>query len=182
MHRPPLRLVGGEQAGAAPALQRGRKLPAQIDGVADAHVHAEAAERRMQVAGVAGQEHAAVGVAVGDQAVRDPGIGADDLDVQVAKPGAAADQVGRVDARRVDVVGQLGRHEEPQAVLVHRAEQRGHVGVHHPIHDGRAVQLPRREVGRAEDDAVVAQTPLSPAIRAPIASRTKLRAPSAPTR
>ncbi len=72
VHGPALRLVGGEQRRPPQPCSVGGQLPAEIDRVADAHVHAEAAERRMQVAGVAGQEHAALGVAVGDQAARRP--------------------------------------------------------------------------------------------------------------
>ena len=56
-HRPPLGLVGGEQRRPAPALDRGFELPAEVDRVADAGVHAEAAGRRHQVRRVAGDEN-----------------------------------------------------------------------------------------------------------------------------
>src|SRR5690606_3261243 len=50
--RPALQLVAFEQLRAAPALQRRGELPTEIDAVADAEIHAMAAERRVQMAGV----------------------------------------------------------------------------------------------------------------------------------
>src|SRR5690349_19673151 len=41
--RPPLNLVRVEEADAAPALEHGGELPREVDRVADAGVHAEAA-------------------------------------------------------------------------------------------------------------------------------------------
>ena len=70
--RPPLGLVGREQARPAPALQGAGELPAEVDGVADAGVHAEPAGRDHQMHGVAGEQHAAFGEAVGDQQVLPP--------------------------------------------------------------------------------------------------------------
>src|SRR5277367_5524141 len=68
MHRTALLLVRREQAVAAPALQDARELPAEIDAVGNAEIHAVAAKWRMQMTGVAGEKHAAVAVTVGDQA------------------------------------------------------------------------------------------------------------------
>src|SRR4029450_7769277 len=62
--RAALRFVGGEQAGAGDALERRGDLPAEIDGIADAGVHAVAAGRDVLVRGVAGQEDAAALVAL----------------------------------------------------------------------------------------------------------------------
>ncbi len=61
--RPALDGVGIEQAVAAPAVEHGVELPGQIDRVADAGIHAEAAGRRHHVRGVAGDEDAAVAIA-----------------------------------------------------------------------------------------------------------------------
>ena len=45
----------GEQGWWATAVQHGGKLPAEVTGVADAGVHAEAAGRHVLMGGVAGQ-------------------------------------------------------------------------------------------------------------------------------
>ena len=94
-------------------------------------------------------------VAVGDQAARQPWVTTDDLDRKVRQAGACADHVGGIDARRIDVAGQLGRHEEPQPIHIHRAKQGGHVRVDQPVHDRLTVQVAPGQVGRAEDDAVI---------------------------
>src|SRR5271156_4730843 len=62
MHRPALGLVRFKEAVAAPAMQHRGKLPAEIDAVADAEIHAIAAKRRMQMAGVAGEKYAVFAV------------------------------------------------------------------------------------------------------------------------
>ncbi len=66
-----LDLVGGEQLRSAPSLEHCGELPGEIDGIADAHVHAEAAEGRMEMAGVAGNKHPAIEIVRGQhQALR----------------------------------------------------------------------------------------------------------------
>lgn len=136
MDRPALPLIGGEELGAAPAAERCGELPAEIDGVADPHIHAEAAEGRVQVAGIAREERAAAAVAIGDEALRDPGVGRDDLEIEITEPGATPYQVLRIETGEVNAVGEPGRHEVPKAVLIHGPQQRRHLIVHHPIHDG----------------------------------------------
>ncbi len=64
-----LELVGREQVRAAPAAQAAGELPREIDRIADAHVHAEAPGGDHQVRRVAGEEHAALAVAFGEQQV-----------------------------------------------------------------------------------------------------------------
>ena len=150
MHRPTFRLIAREQPGPAPALQHGRHLPPEIDRVADAHVHPEAAERRVQVAGIARQEHAPLAVAFGDQPVSDPGIGADDLDVEI-EPGRAADQIGMIGP----AINEFGRDEIPQPIAAHRAEQPGHVVVHHPVHYGGTVRVQTGQLLRPEHEIEV---------------------------
>ena len=61
--------IGRQELRPAPALQRRRKLPGQIDGVADAGIHAEPAGRNDEMRGVAGDEDPALAVAVGEQQV-----------------------------------------------------------------------------------------------------------------
>jgi hypothetical protein len=55
VYGPALRLVAVEERVAAPALEPRGQLSSPVDRVADAHVHAVAAEGRVQVARVAGQ-------------------------------------------------------------------------------------------------------------------------------
>ncbi len=59
-------LVAVEQGRPAPALEHRRDLPAEVDGVADAGVQPVAAEGRVEVRGVARQEHPPVPHAVDD--------------------------------------------------------------------------------------------------------------------
>ena len=65
--RQPLGLIGVEQMRAAPALQHGGEFPGEIGRVVDPGIHAEAAGRREQMHGVAGEQHAPVGKALGHQ-------------------------------------------------------------------------------------------------------------------
>ena len=81
--------VGIEEAVAAPALDHGGELPGQIDHIADAGVHAEAAGRRHDMRGVAGDKAAAVAVALGDQLAPHPRQHAQYLEFEVAADGAA---------------------------------------------------------------------------------------------
>jgi hypothetical protein len=71
-----LGLVAVEQACRRPALDGGGQLPAQVHGVADPQVQALAAQRRVDVGGVAGQQHAALAVARGLARAVGPGAGA----------------------------------------------------------------------------------------------------------
>jgi len=64
-----LGLVGGKELRPAPALQCGGKLPGEIDGVADAAVHAEPAGRDHELDRIAGHEHTPLAVMVGEQQV-----------------------------------------------------------------------------------------------------------------
>ncbi len=97
-------LVGGEQARAGKAFQRRGQLPAEVDGVADAGVHAVAAGRDVLVRRIAGQEYAATPVALGQQQMREPGIGDQDFRREgAAGPGlehALGIEAGHVDLGR----------------------------------------------------------------------------------
>ena len=91
--------VGIEQAVAAPAFEHGGELPGQIDRVADAGIHAEAAGRRHDVRGVAGDEAAAVAIMLGDQFAPHPRQHAQNLELEIAADGAAD--------RRLDLLGRV---------------------------------------------------------------------------
>jgi len=68
--RPAFGLVAVEQQIAvASAAQHGGELPAEIDRVLDAGVHALAAGRAVDVGGIAGEKHAAVSIADGQPLV-----------------------------------------------------------------------------------------------------------------
>ena len=67
-----LDLVGREQIRATPAGKRRRKLPRQIDGVADAGIHAEPAGRDDEMHRVAGEEDAALAITIGEQKILPP--------------------------------------------------------------------------------------------------------------
>src|SRR5436853_145922 len=62
--RPPLMVVALDECRPAPAFDRGRELPAEIEGVLDAGVHAEPAVRRMGVRGIAGDADAPIEEAI----------------------------------------------------------------------------------------------------------------------
>ena len=80
----PLGRVGIQQAGRRPAANRRGQLPAQVHRVADAQVQALAAERRVHVRRVAGQQHAPQPIGAGlTGVVGEPGRGADRGDVDV---------------------------------------------------------------------------------------------------
>src|SRR5262249_33682 len=55
--RPPLSVVGGQEATAAPSTQCRRELPAEVDRIGNAGVHAQSARRGQLMHGVAGQKN-----------------------------------------------------------------------------------------------------------------------------
>ena len=67
--RPTFQVVGGEKLRSGPALHRAGQLPSQVDDVFDRRVVAEAARRTEQMGGIARNEDATGGVAVGDKTV-----------------------------------------------------------------------------------------------------------------
>ena len=54
--------------------------------------------------GVAGEKHPAARIAVRDQPMGHPKIGADNFDGEIGQAGAAADQVDGVECRRIGIV------------------------------------------------------------------------------
>ncbi len=144
-----------EQGRPAPALDRGGELPAEIDGVAHAGVHAEPARRRVLVHAVAGEEDVAVVEPVGDELAAGPAQRRDDLVGDVVAQGAAdrrRDQLGR---RLVAIL--LAVHvEAPQlapvdlddaAILAVLADQE--------VERGLAVRVPGPQLVDAQEDVEV---------------------------
>src|SRR6185312_8071869 len=89
-NRDALALIAVEQRGRGPAADHRFELPTEIGGIADAGIHAEAAIRRMDMRGVAGEEHATQAEAIGDQGASAPWHARDNLKGEIAA-GEAAD-------------------------------------------------------------------------------------------
>jgi hypothetical protein len=91
----PFGLVGVEQLGAGPALVDPGQLPGQVVGLGHGGVHAHPAAWGHALGGVAGQEHAARPVAVGDLGgERERALG-HDPDRQVPDAAGGADEAGQ---------------------------------------------------------------------------------------
>lgn len=143
VHRPPLGLVAVEQRPAAPTLHRRRQLPAQVDGVADAHVHPVAAGRGMQVRRVTEEEHPPAAVAARQQPLRGPGAVGHHLAGELRADGPVevrADLVlGHPPVAAPDEV-------EPPGVDAVEGTQDGlEVVVHRPVLDGGSLVVDRPE-------------------------------------
>src|SRR5262249_48355352 len=98
--------------GAAPALEDGGKLPAEIDGIAEPGVHAERARRRELMDGVAEEENRSRRVALRDHALPCPDAGAENLDGDVAAE-RAVEQRAMVDGLGRERAVAVERHEAP---------------------------------------------------------------------
>ena len=70
-----LGLIAVEQMRSAPAFDHRRQLPAQVDRIAHAGVHAKAAMRAVLMHRITGQKHPAASKAGGHQATTGPGQG-----------------------------------------------------------------------------------------------------------
>src|SRR6185437_15877429 len=103
--RPPLALIAGEQLRPAPAFQHRLDLPGEIDSVADAGIHPEAAGRHEEMAGVAGEEAARRAIAFGNQLARQPVLDRENLDRERRADGTPH-ELGRIAGE-----GLLARHE-----------------------------------------------------------------------
>src|SRR3954454_18467622 len=114
-NRPPLGVVRRQQAVAAPSAQYRSKLPAEIDRVGDAGVHAQRAGRRQLMDGVASQEDAAVRIAFGDHAAPRPDAGAEPLNVK-RKAKRAAQITFTVHRLGCQVAAAIKHHETPHCV------------------------------------------------------------------
>ena len=68
----PLRMIGFQEPVSAPAIDRRRQFPAQIDRVLDRRVVSEPARRREQMSGISGDEQAPLLQPLGDQCKSGP--------------------------------------------------------------------------------------------------------------
>ena len=152
LDRSPLGLVGVEEPGAAPAVEDGGELPAEVDGVADAGVEPVAAERGVEMGSVAGEEHAAVARVVDELHPGGPGVVRQDLR-RDRRAGHAVDD--RVRLAPAAVLLDAERDDPPGARAVERPHERGRGRVDDPVVHGRAVAHHRPELGRVEHHAVV---------------------------
>src|SRR5262245_13079509 len=164
----PLLAIGGEQRAAAPPLQAGRELPAEVGRILEPVVDAVAAVGRVAVSGIAGDEHAADLIALGDRHAHVPvadvvvfglKLQSDDL----------LDQGMDVVGLAIDLVGHR-RVEEPALADVDAAEELPvalELRRQHPV--GRAyreataerlVQLARAKYGEHHELVVVVAAPL----------------------
>src|SRR4051812_32468458 len=120
-HGTALVVVRAQQRLAAPAFERGLQLPAQVDGVLQPIVEAEAAVGRVAVRSIARDENAARAIALGERDAQVPEADVLDLPSEGKAGGALGETV------KVEVVA-LGaeRHrgmEEPAFADVYPAEE-----------------------------------------------------------
>ncbi len=103
-------------------MDRG-ELPAEIDGIADAGVHAEPAVRRHHMHRVAGQQHAAAAIVIRHHATPDPVAELDDLEIGMSRPMARRTSA----AGSIDFgigVGLAVDHQPPEILAVGRRQAR----------------------------------------------------------
>src|SRR6185437_1013231 len=125
------RLVGVEDRSGCAVAEHGGELPGEIDGVADAGVHALAADRRVNVRGVAEQENAAVAEVLSNavvDAVRGEPVHALDVDLNPVE-----DALGDVVPGKI-VIGLFGLFvangaDKTDAAVVVQREDGEEVGV-----------------------------------------------------
>jgi hypothetical protein len=155
--RPALCLVRIEQRRARPAGVMCRQLPAEVVGVLDAHVEPERAGRRHLVGGVAGDEHVADAVPVGDPRGRRPGHRAHDADrhVEADRPTDERRRAFPIHARR-GVAALVGADDEEPAVGIVDRQQ-------HAV--GRGVADRHRVAARPDGGIVAQEVDRAPSIR-----------------
>ena len=103
----------------------------------------------MQVAGVAGEEDAALTVSLGDQAVRRPGIGDQDLHLDLAADRLVDDGARLGGIGRCLAAGQR-HHEIPGVAAIHRPHHRRRIGIDQPVHDRGLLRVQAAEVRAAQ--------------------------------
>ena len=107
--RTALGVIGRQQLRVGDTLDDERQFPGEVVGVGDPRVPAETAVGRHQVGGIAGQEHPAVVVPLGDVGRRSPAADTVDPHVEVGDAGAHPDQLDEPCLARVPRrVGDVG--------------------------------------------------------------------------
>jgi hypothetical protein len=157
--RPALGLVAVQERLRRPALEHGGELPADVDRVADAGVEPVPAPRRVQVRGVADEEHPLAAAAVHQQPPRRPPVGGEDVDLDVGADERAhqRDRVdllgGRVDALDVDALDD----GPPRAIEIQPAHEPAGRGADDPVVDAEGAWRAAVRLGGAEGDRQVGQ-------------------------
>jgi hypothetical protein len=154
-------LVAGQQALAAPALEHGGQLPAQVDRVADAGVQPVPAERRVQVRRVTREENPPDPQPVDQLHPRGPGVGRQDRRIHGCADGPVDEPV------RVTATVPLAHAEgddPPGPGRVEGAHEGGCDVVDDPVVHGRTVPDQTRELWRREHHAEVRPQCMLPAI------------------
>jgi hypothetical protein len=130
-----LRLVAVEQALVGGALHDGGEFPGEVDRIAHAGVHALAAGRTVDVAGIAAQEHAPGAEVLGDAVV--DAVGREPVDIVDRNAGVALDiGTDRLEANRLVRLMRF-RHDADQpdrARLPHRHDDGKTVGADGRVH------------------------------------------------
>ena len=124
-------------------MQDGRELPAQVDGIADAGVHAQAPGWDHQVRRIAGDEDASASVVLGHQQVHGPFADMQDLDFHVG-PGQPTHRGSEICFRRQRAV-----QAEVPAIVLH--DDGAAVFVGEPVVAGRRhLGAPQKVAGPEE--------------------------------
>src|SRR6185437_7521181 len=150
--RPPFRRVAFEEMRAAPAVDTRIELPGQIDGILNAHIHAEAAGRRRQMRGIAGNEDAAFAEIVGDQRTPHPGQYTENLVIEI-EASSAADHGADFGFGMGLLLRAADNRQPPIVAAIDRDDRRP--GAFRPDEDvtiGFALVVHLHEIGTAENN------------------------------
>jgi hypothetical protein len=139
-HRPPFGLIAVQQTGRRPPVDRRRQFPPQVDRILDPQVQPLAADRRVDVRRVAGQQRPADPVAVGQPGrVPEPGQPARRVHPEVGAGHGPELGAELVQCRRHrSVLGHRGgRYDHPEVPVAQRSEAEPQLGAPHLRDHGR---------------------------------------------
>src|SRR5690606_19594432 len=91
-NRTPLDLIGTHKVWTTPALDQRFQFPAQVNGILNTHVHAEAAGWRGQVRGITSNHNPSRTVIVCYQLTANPGHDGKNLEVEIFSTNSAAER------------------------------------------------------------------------------------------
>ncbi len=150
-----LRLIGIKDRSRRPSVQMRRQLPAEIDGISNARIHAVARIGHPQMRGVAADEDPAVAEAIGHQPAPDPVLLAEDFVLEpLVDAEDGTDRPVAIDRVELRLVGPQMIMDQPAVVAVDRNGGAGTSRVEREHHPGRLVrahqllQLRRLDEGR----------------------------------